>query len=241
MKWNLAGKALALYVEFRQDGEFVIPDVGSLKLTLRGNNGVVISGYNEAVLPDCPVSTTTIGISSTLNTIIALTFETRYVRVDFTVGGRPLAIESSYRLAPFLPLTATPADVRSVFGARDSELPDSEIDLMEGYFTLLEDYPIAMAGALATSATSRWANLAVTFKTSLQLIASMPVRVLKEEALNNASQSRGKIDWEALQAQIEAGLGVVLGKLEAAAQVPGGTSRTPLLVLSLPTDPVTNA
>lgn len=241
MNWNIAGKALSLYVEFKQGGEFVIPDVGSLKLTLRGNDGVVLVGYDASALADTLLSTLVVVVPSDVNVVTTPPVETRFMRLDFTAGGQPLFIEQSYNLSPFLPLIATPSDVRARFGARVAELPDSDIDLIGAYFTLLEDYHSAMSNALVQTTTRRLANTAVILKTALLLGGSMPGRMLKEEALNNASNLRGVIDWEALQRKNEAELAITLNKLEIAASATAVVLPSPLMAVSLPTDPVTNA
>jgi hypothetical protein len=243
MNWNLPGKDCSIYVEFKKDGEFVIPDPGSLKLTLRDDAGVVITGYDSLALANCLVSSLMITVLAALNTVgTGLPFETRYARIDYTASTEPLHVDVVYRVAPFLPMASEPAEVRALFGARDLELPDSDIDLYSAYFLLLQDYPDAMTGALSSAATSWSANRAIVLTAGLQVIASMPGRLLKEDALNTAKQIRGNIDWEALEARLGAELGVVLAKLQAAASVAGGTFPTLIFMRAAPAlDVITNA
>lgn len=241
MNWHLDNKASSLYVEFLSDGEFVVPDSGSLFLTLRGNAGAVIGGYDNLALPDVTVSTMSYTVPQAVNVIGAVDFETRYSRVDFKVGGKPFVSEQTYKLGPFVPISAEEAEVRAIFGVRDLELPDADIDLRGAYYLLKEAYPEAMATALTTTATSWWANRAIVLTAAQQVAPSMPVRALKEEGLNNATQIRASIDWERLMAAISSELAATIGKLQEAASVSSSGGLTPLLVLSLPTDPVTNA
>lgn len=241
MNWHLSAKASSLYVEFLQDGEYVVPDAGSIFLTIRGNDGLVISGYDALAMADVTVSTMTYTVPQAVNNIGAVDVETRYVRVDFKVGDKPLVTEQVYRVGPFLPLAATPAEVRGLFGAREQELPDSDIDLRGAYYLLLDEYPDAMTGALTVSATTWLANRAVVLMAGIQVAPSMPSRALKEEGLNNATQIRANIDWVALQHQIVGELGATLGKLEEAAGSTTSAALMPILGLSIPVDPVTNA
>lgn len=241
MKRHLAGKASPLYVEFQQEGEFVIPDVGSVFLTIRNTTGLVLAGYDALAIPGVILSTFTYAVPQAVNVIGVVDFETRYVRFDFRCAGKPLVMEQVYQLSNFVPLTATPAEVRSLFGARDRELPDSDIDLLGGYFALRAKYPTEMVTALTGVTTAQDANRAVVLTTGLQLFPSIPSRILKEEGLNNATQIRASIDWETLHRQLLAELGVVLGRLQAEASVSVVALPTPLLVLTNPIDPVTNA
>jgi hypothetical protein len=241
MDWHLDNKASSLYVEFLSDGEFVVPDAGSIFLTLRNNAGTVISGYDSLALADVTVSTMLYSVPQAVNVIGAVDFETRYARVDFKYEGKPLVSEQVYKLGPFLPISANEAEVRSLFGVRELELPDSDIDLRGAFYLLKEDYPEAMATSLTATATSWWANRAIILMAAQQVGPSLPVRALKQEDLNNANQIRANIDWERVMAGIMSEFSIVMNKLQEAASVAGGGTPTPILVLSLPTDPVTNA
>lgn len=246
MNWHLMGTAYPLYVEFLQEGEFVIPDPGSIFLTIRDNAGEIVAGYNGLALADTLVSTLTYSIPQEVNTPKLIgtpgNFETRYVRVDFSSAGRPLSSEQIYRIAGFVPLTATPAEVRALFGARDKELPDSDIDLMGAYFMQAVGYPTVISPATLSDSLTAWdANRFIVLTAGVQVAPSMPSRVLKEETMDTATQIRATIDWQALQQQILDELGVVLDRLKAT--VAGGATVVPtgLFVLSNRTDPVTNA
>lgn len=241
MNWHLDNKASSLYVEFLSDGEFVVPDAGSIFLTLRGNDGEIVAGYDSLALPDTTLSTMTWTVPQAVNVIGAVDFETRYVRVDFKSGGKPLVAEQVYKLGPFLPISAKEAEVRALFGVRELELPDSDIDLRAAFYLLKEDYPEAMATSLSATATSWWANRAIVLMAAQQVGPSLPVRALKQEDLNNASQIRANIDWERINGAILSEFSIVMNKLQEAASVTGGGSLSPLLVVSLPTDPITNA
>lgn len=241
MIWNLVGKAASLFFAFMREGEFVIPDSGSIKLTIRDNAGAVITGYDALAQADCLVSTLVVVVPAELNTLVGA-FETRFVRLDFTSGGEPLFAEKAYRVSSFVPLTATPEDVRSVFGARAGELPDADIDLREAYFTLLEEYPTEMAGAITGASTSRSANRLTVLRTAWFLLPSMPNRVLKEDSMNTATQIRDSADWERIGVQIQTEMELMISTLRSAASVAGSNSPTSILLMSAPSvDPITNA
>lgn len=236
--WNLSGQALTLYLEFKKDGEFVQPDPGSLYLTIRNHQGVPISGYNKS--PQANVSGTTLMLSipEAVNEVAAGR-ETRFVRMDFTYGGLPLAIEHRYKLTSFVPITAMPDDVRNLLGVRQKELKDEEVDLHEAYFQLTSIASGLLEALQASDDRSMYANRAIALRAALNLIPSMPVRTLKEDSLNNASAVRASIDWELLAAQLSGQLADSLDLIVEDAVIE--STFTPLLMLTNPTDPVTNA
>lgn len=236
--WNLSGKSLSLYLEFKKDGEFVQPDPGSIYLTIRNHQGTPISGYDGAVQPNVTGTTLLLTIPQAVNQTVGAR-ENRFVRIDFTAGGTPLFIEARYKLTTFIPINATPEDVRNILGLREKELKDSEIDLYEAYFQLVDNAPLLLDALKASDSRTLYANRAIALKAAIELIPSMPIRTLKEESLNNASAVRASIDWELLAAQLSGQLSDSLELIVEEAVVSVGA--TPLLVLSIPIDPVTNA
>lgn len=236
--WNLSGKSLSLYLEFKKDGEFVQPDPGSLYLTIRNHQGVPISGYNNAIQSNVNGTTLLLNIPESVNQV-ASGRENRYVRMDFTAGGLPLFVEVRYKLTSFVPINVTPEDVRNILGVRQKELKDSEVDLYDAYFQLVGNAPILAEALLATDDRSMYANKAIALKAAIELIPSMPVRTLKEDSLNNASAVRASIDWELLASQLTGQLNDALDLIVEDAVVTIGV--TPLLMLTTPLDPVTNA
>lgn len=245
MRYVIPGKDVSVLVEFLEEGgEFVIPDTGSLKLSVRGMDGTPFPGYDEKPIPDYGTSTATLVIPASLNSKApGLNFENRYVVVDYTCDQKPQTVSSIYRLADFQPITAKPSDVRAVFGARLNEIPDSDIDLLGTYFQLLYDYPSTFEGMLTYSPTSaELTNRAVVLKTALMLVSSMPMRILKQEALNNASQTRSRTDWVQFQADIDSAFQEIMDKLDLISTgVAASLPLNPLIVVTLPTDVITNS
>lgn len=237
-KWQTSGSSISVYVEFRKDGEFVIPDSNSIYLTIRGNNGVAIGGYNKVLQSNPGLSTWLLTVSGIVNTVVS-GIESRYVLLEFTNGGVPCTFVCNYKLSPFLPILATPADVRNLLGVRDTELPDSEVDLYEAYFYLLRSNPLLASALVSTTDQSLHANKAIALQAALSMLPSMPVRAMKEESLSNAGQIRANIDWELLRASLEGDLGNSLGNMVLTTSVP--FTYTPLFAVVTPTDPVTNA
>ena len=236
--WNLSGESNSVYIEFKKDGELYPPDTGSIKLTLRDTSGQIIAGYDKVLLDDTVLTTMLLTFPGSVN-VINEGRESRHVRVDYLVGGVPCAYMGSYKLSPFIPLTVTAADVRSILGIREKELLDVEVDLYESYFNLLPANPLLESALLAVDNTAMKANRAVALNAALTLLPSMPARASKEDALNNASLVRASIDWAEVRDAILAELSDCLGALDPNGPV-SSFQFTPLLVLTFPTDPVTN-
>jgi len=237
MNWQLSNKACTLYLEFRKDGEFVIPDAGSIKFTLRGNSGALL--VNAAAVPDPNSSVTTVVVAQANNTTTVGTIESRYVLVEFMVAGQPLTITFAYRLSDFLPITAQPQDVRNALGVRFGELQDRDVDLYEAYYNLVRSYPL-LATALVTSDTRAMnANRAIVLYCALDLIPSMPTRTAKQDSLNNATLLRQTIDWESIQAKLQGELSEALAGLNLA--VSTTVSVPTYFTVITPTDVITNA
>lgn len=235
--WRLSGKPVSVYVEFKKDGEFVPPDPGSIKLTVRDHTGIPFSGYDQASQPDTTLTTSLIVLPQNLN-IINSGWENRHVWVEFTSGGVPCVFKSSYKLSFFIPFNASPSDVRNTLGVRDKELKDEEVDLYEAYFKLEEVIPSFNVALLDTGLRGINANKALVLFAALELIPSMPVRVAKTDILNNAQLTRATIDWDQLEAKLRAELaGIVL----LIPENPTSIILSAVFALSQPVDVITNA
>lgn len=235
-RWHVAGQSLGLYVEFKKDGQFMPPDAGSIKLTIRDSVGVPLSGFNQAAQADTSNTSVLYTVPYTAN--MATEPEARYVQVDYTIGGVPCIWKDVYKLSPFLPIAVVPSDVRNILGVRDKELTDEQVDIYEAYFELLRVVPDLEAALVAADDRCRLANRAIALKAALIVLPSMPVRAMKEDALNNASQVRATIDWELLRAGIESELSGILVGVPVS---PEGFVLHPLFMVVTPTDRITNA
>lgn len=237
-RWYVAGYANSFYVEFKKDGQFVQPDPASIKLTIRDNSGLPISGYDHAAQPDTLNTTLLLTIPQAVN-VVNEGRENRYVRLEFTSAGVPCAFVAAYKLTPFIPIAVVPEDVRNILGARDTELKDQEIDLYEAYFRLARDNPLLEDALTDTGDKNMYANRAIALAAALILIPSMPVRAIKEDTLNNASAIRATVDWDKVQAGIESELAQALANV--AADIAVSFAYSPIFRLSTPIDPITNA
>lgn len=244
MDWKLASSTVTLPIEFMVEGDYVIPDSESIKLTLRNTTGSVIAGFNALLLDDVSGSTMALTIPPEANSLgSGATFEARFVRIDFKVQGLPYAVQAVYRIAPFLPIQATKQEVRDLIGAQYNELPDSAIDLVGAYYTLMVEHADVLPQALtATGTAAMAANKALALQAAIDTAPSWPMRLVVTESQDTTQYRRPKVDFAKLRDSLEAQLVAQLALMAALVNdASNAISPLTLLVLTSPTDVITNA
>lgn len=232
--WIVAGKDALIRLPFSFEQEPIIPDANSVKLTVRDNAGQVIAGYDR--MPLVVESTFYhLTLPSVVNSIGSTLFETRFLTVEYTAGNVPQVWETSYNLCQYVPLSTSASKVRAYLGVLSDELPDSDIDLHEAYFELLQDFPDLPTWLTDGGYKQMAANQAISLKAALKAIPSLQLRVLAVDKNDVAEFQRLKnIDFNklemALLSQIEKALSTASDSVET---VPT------LMVVTSPTDPVT--
>lgn len=236
--WCVSGQGNTVLVEFKKDGEFVIPDPGSIKLTIRSNSGLVVGGYDKQAQVGVLSSTWLLAVPGAVN-ITNEEREARYIIVDFTSGNYPCSFRVSYRLTAFLPIQVLPQDVRTLLGLREEELKDFEVEIYDAYFALLRSNPALGANLVTGNDATMYANKAIALKAALLVMPSVPLRAAKQDSLNNATLLRATIDYGKLQAELEGQLSDALANMGSVTAI--SYAATPLLLLTTPVDPITNA
>ncbi len=242
MDWRTANTSVAVAVPFLVDGEFVIPDAGSVTLTVRGNDGAVLAGYNELPIADVTQTSTLLTIAPEANGIGANPMETRYLRVSYLVGNVPGLFSYAYRLTPFLPITAGPEDVRRVTGIDYKALPDSDVDVHEAYFKLAKDVGAVFVTALTSPGRAAIsANNMIALQAAILLLPSLQNRVMKSETSHNEIYIRNTLDLAQLAADLQAAL---LDETNAMLEELGNAVTSvisPIFLVTSPVDVITGA
>lgn len=239
MQSFVAGSPLSIEVSFVQDGETVIPDIGSVSYTVRDNTGGAVAGQT-----DLSVSTTsdTTAISVLVPQAVnvkALAFEMRYITTTYLLNGQTEYVETTYRLVDRIPLAIDANSVRSLIGLQDNELPDSDIDLPMAYYLVANDVGRDVLDAALITGTSiaYSANRAIAARALLELLPSLQLRANASEKSQTASASRlTNIDFDKVTAW--------LGNIYSNAQLvlTGGLYvPLPLIAAALPVDVITGA
>lgn len=181
----LSGTAALVNIEFIQDGEAFVPDVGSVEYTVIDHSGAAIVG-----LQNIPVATTVdtwkvgILIGALYNSVDpSKKFERRTIVVTYTVDGVYGRTSKQYRIIPFLNHSVTPNDVRAFIGVQEKELPDSDIDLLRAYLYVEEAISPTDIGPVLASGTVQElaANRAITAQAVIDVLPSLRQRIAQEE------------------------------------------------------------
>lgn len=238
---HLTATALRLEFEIRIGGEFVLPDAGSLKLTLRGGDGVPLAGYDKQALPDTLLNFVAVQIPAAVNTLAAgRELEMRYATLDFLSAGKSGVVTTPYRLIKFMPIQVTPEEVRQALGVSYGELTDQTVDLYQSYTRLVSKRPTFLASLQSGTVASVYANQILLYTEALRLAPSLQARILKQEEKDNALYTRFLIDFELLLSQLQDALADAENALDEFNNETV-TAATPLLIVTQPTDPFTGA
>lgn len=201
--WFEANTDVTVPIDFIVDGDFVTPDSASF----------VVRGHDGTQLITGAVADGKITIPAASNVITA-SWENRYISVFFIYAGGTHSLKISYKLSDFLPLSVTPQSVRDLLGVDDRELPDSAIDLTESYFQILDQSGSAISDALTlTGPRNRAVNMAITLQAALNILPSLPLRLMITVREEDSSASRLKeIDFDKLEASLKSALADLLNK-----------------------------
>lgn len=232
--WFYANEDVTVVIDYMVDGDFVIPSEASY--TLRSHNGLAVG---SGVLT--PTTTTaTILVPAAANAIdSASLFENRFVLLKFTHNGKPYTLVKPYKLTNFVPMTATPDDVRRLTGLMLNELPDNDIDLNAAYFQLFDTYGTNFSNQLvATDFRGRQSNEAIALQAAIDIASSFPFRVPVSAGSEDAKFARvAKLDFAEMERELRRRLQQNL------TQVISTISETSVGIFSVssPTDPYTGA
>lgn len=209
MRYVTAGDDVTIVAPFMAGLDYAAPDAGSVTYTLRDNAGAAIAGQtNVAVAVTAGANQWPITILAARNTVGGgMLLEKRTLEVSFTVGTQPYRYVANYRVTAHLPITVTEDDVRSVFGLSTTELPDEDIDLVVAYFDVDAALGAGILLAALTSGQRRaiTADQAVTYRAAINLIASLPLRILQQESTGTNKYARFlTLDLDTLRRSVSA-------------------------------------
>lgn len=235
----VAGEDVVLAVRYRgPTGDYVTPDLGSVRYTVRDNDGAVVDGQVDVLVTTDPLTVqSTLVIPAAANTLVGR-FAYRTVVVSFSAGGVPHQTKLRYRITPWLNHTVQPAQVRSYFGVNTSELADDDIDLMEAYLQVeTEIGDPALLETLLSSGDARQINInnAILYRAALNVLPSIQLRLAQEEADGSKRYTRfARLDMTKLE---QATMALYTQAMADATGIP--TPAKTLFMLSTQSDPIT--
>jgi hypothetical protein len=235
--WTIAGDDVTLNLDLTFDGQFVQPDPGSVKVTLRNTDGIAMSDWNDKLLPDPMGTSVNITIPGEYNTLAMTSeIEVRYVRLSYKVEGLSRGQSVGYRISPFIPIQASPEEVQSILGATEKEVPSQTIDILAAYYKLMEVHSDVLGRAIKSTKASAniAANKAVAIQAALEQTPALAAKLMQSESQDNATYIRMKVDLPALKRALEVQL---LEELTLAGNALDGASQESLMTLMMLTTP----
>jgi hypothetical protein len=176
----LVGTGVSVQFLLQGLGGSLVPDPGTATYRLYGQAGTIISG--PTVITTGPSDTVvTVPISSGSNTIAGgKDFEKRTVHLTWTSGGKTFSAQQSYRVVPFLNITATAETVRAELGLTEDELPDEAVDLLAAYLVVRDELTgTTLVDALSSGTILETAaNQLIAVDAALRLLPSLQTRTL---------------------------------------------------------------
>lgn len=203
--YALIGEDFAYPVRFLVEGDFVVPDADTVKMTIRGQTGTVVSGWNQKAVDHEGKSAITVVIDGAVNAVTGGQREKRTVIVNFRYNDLPYSIQGHYFLTEYLNVTACPADVRKVFGTEFAELPDSMISIEDAYYDIIRIYgdKSVFDNALIDTDKMQMANQLIVAAAANRLVQTLMIRVNQSEMSDQESFKRfDKVDWDAYRITI---------------------------------------
>lgn len=271
MDWHISGSPITFPLQFLVEGQFVAPDLNSIRVTLRGNTGAILQ---DAVIPsisgsgdpitmsaydpnfpaamqeataspsDAPTGMVLLTINSTQHIVTGLAgFESRFLSVAYSLNGAPFTFERRYKICPFLAITTTQEDVRNLLGVLPSELPDADIDLHHAYFWLKAMSPLTIPAALVSNSMAPLhLSRAVALNAAIEVIPSLMTRLMAQEKSHDASYHR-TLDLKMVKKELDTALGAELELMVVALESAtySAPTRTVLSFASNGTDVITGA
>lgn len=239
MQYRLLGEPATFTIDFKVDGEFVVPDESSVFLRVRDGQGLPYPQYDKVLLAGVSSTTTQVEIEASVQTGLD-SFMTRILTVYFDYQGREYSVNIPYVVYSFVPLTVTEDNVRSLVGAEYREIPDSDIDIIGRYRILVQLHGSTFTDALRNDSISNRANLALAYFTALSLIPQLRSRLLSRERNDTSEFERFKVDFDKLEAMLIAQFQSEMAAVLDLSGVSGGSTDYSLMIVTTPTDPVTN-
>lgn len=202
----LKDKATSVLVEFKRGEDFFVPDDGSVTYTIRDNDGSEMVGYvDQSLTPTAGATDVVVAIPSGVNALPdGAKFGYRAVIVTYLVNGVTYDNTVRYRVHPYMNFQASADQVRSFMGLHESELPDSEVDMVKAFLEVQTDASSADIPTLLASGDVQAFNVnaAIVYKAVLEAIPSLQLRVAQKQTSDGSSLSRlQELDFNDLEAK----------------------------------------
>lgn len=233
----LADEEASFVIDFKDEGQLVVPDSGSVNWLLRSNDGTK-TVTETSLSTDDTTTQVTITVPASEHSKTGDT-EKRTLVVNYKVNSHPKQIICHYRVVNWLNIALTVDMIRDWMGLNRAELPDEDFDLVDAYFEVkndLGDNPSMLDDALIDTTSRRYdANMAILYRSVLMIAPSVQYRATFSESDEQLSWTRqNQTNVDRLVEQAKAEYTRVLKSIQNISDTVGPT----LFTLSNPGDPV---
>lgn len=214
MKTILSGKEVAVTVEFKVGGEFIVPDSDSEVHIMVWSDDDEIFMDNTLSQPEGGWGTTYSFTVPEADNTISSPKEYRFVTCWFYHNGEQISTQDASYIVVKLPkFTTTTDDVRLVFGLNSGELPDDKIFLEREYYDLLEEHPEFEEMFSSKGAQRTKVNRILTLRTALGFATALPMLAVQTESDGTSKISRFNVDFDAMVAKAQSELDSLTAEL----------------------------
>lgn len=196
-----AGKRFRHMVQFNSGAP-----TSDLTYTLRRNDGTVI--LTETVPISQGQLSYVIDIPAGSNSLVAPLFEELTLEWDYTTATEAIDDSISYLIHADIVFPVTNKGVRDLLGVTEEELPDSDINLFEGYMAFrkyigesIDLTPYEDDGSFDAFKIKK----AIEASAALQVFNTLQIRLPKKYDSGTSAYERwNSVDWAAMRAALEA-------------------------------------
>ena len=193
----------ATYVTTGQPFSFAVnlepaADVGSVTWTVRDGAGNPMNGAtNIAVETPDNANSVVIPTTAVVNSMApGSTAESRFLVVQWTVGGATYSVTVPYILIAWMPIRVQPQDVLAMLGTNVAELTPDDVDIPSAALFVQADIsPATFQSALtAGDQTTLRVNQLIALKAGTELAPSIPLRLAAMMKSDTSSFQRMKLE-----------------------------------------------
>lgn len=235
-KYALGGAAYTFHVDFKVNGEPVVPTAA--KYTLRNNAETVVASLQDITITLGSGNSYADFVIPSGGNAMTLTNNVRYIDITFTSGGIDYVISDYYILLDSIRFPLSSTEIRSILGVSETELPEQYIDILDAYRLVQDDAPDINTDTILTTGTSLLPTLieAVKYKAALVCIVGVQNFTFQMEQADNTLYKRfASVDFKSMQNDIALKYAQALRKLNGVETA----TDYPLAVVSTPTDKIT--
>lgn len=232
MNWHYADQDVSVGIDYLVGDQFVVPT--SATYSVRKSDGTVLA---TGQMPAAATNEALVVAAANNGLTGGNEFEQRFITIIFVYAGQTYQDSKAYGIFSFVPLTATPQDVRREIGLDLSELPDNEIDIPQAYFVLSSIHGTTFTDAFTSSDIKAIsANRAVALQAAIDIVESLPLRTFSMMRSEDSQVERfSGIDFDKLASNLKSKLS---NELEVAKNTT--VTQPTIFDVSTPTDVITN-